>query len=165
MTKIKNVPKNTGDEVVNRMRGAFGHRATWMGLMYDEARKKGLDLEEVGRAAINKTGHVHGERINNTKPADTPEAFKDTFLDELGQKMFEMDITKCDDEELHVEFHYCPLVTAWQELGFDDETIDTLCDMAMDGDRGIAAENGFEFTLGDTIAKGCKTCSLKFKKK
>ena len=74
-----------------------------------------------------------------------------TFLDELGQRMFEMEFTKCTDDELNVEFHYCPLVTAWQELGFDDETIVTLCDIAMDGDRGIAAENGFEFTLGDTI--------------
>lgn len=165
MTKIKNVPQHTDNEVVNSMRGAFEHRATWAGLMYDEARKRGIDLEEVGRAAVSKTGHIHGERICNNKPADTIKDFKETFLDELGQKMFEMEFTKETEDELHVEFHYCPLVSAWQKLGFDDETIDTLCDMAMDGDRGIAAENGYEFTLGDTIAKGCKTCSLKFKRK
>jgi len=165
MTKIKNTPKHTDDPVVNSMRGAFGHRATWAGLMYDEARKKGIDLEEIGRAAVSKTGHIHGERISKNKPADTIKDFKETFLDELGQKMFEMEFTKETEDELNIEFHYCPLVTAWQELGFDDETIDTLCDMAMDGDRGIAAENGYEFTLGDTIAKGCKTCSLKFKRK
>lgn len=165
MTKITNVPKNTDDELVNKMRGAFGHRATWMGLMYDEARKKGIDLEEIGRTAIFKTGTLHGTRIENEKPADTVEAFGDTFLDETGRKMFEMEFPECPEGELHVEFNYCPLVTAWQDLGFDDETIEKLCDMAMDGDRGIAAKNGLDFELGDTIAKGCKICSLKFKKK
>ena len=49
--------------------------------MYDEARKRGLDLEEVARAAVSRTGHLHGERINSNKPADTVEAFRDTFLD------------------------------------------------------------------------------------
>lgn len=165
MSEIKNTPKNTDDEMVNKMRGTFEHRATWMGLMYDEARKKGINLEEVCRAAISKTGTLHGLRINENKPTDSPADFRDTFLDKMGQDMFEMEITKTDDEELHVEFNYCALVNAWLKLGFDDETIETLCDMAMDGDRGIAEANGLEFTLGDTIAKGCKTCNLTFKKK
>ena len=99
------------------------------------------------------------------KSADTVPAFKEAFLNELGQKLFEMEITKCDDEELKVEFHYCALVNAWVKQGFDPKNIEVLCDMAMDGDRGIAAENNLDFTLGDTIAAGCPTCSLTFKRK
>jgi hypothetical protein len=165
MGEIKNTPKHTDDEMVNKMRGAFEHRATWMGLMYDEARKRGIDLEEAGRAAISKTGTMHGQIVNESKPSDSMADFRDTFLNEMGQKMFEMEFKKTTDTELEVDFHYCPLVNAWKALGFDNATIETLCDMAMDGDRGIAAANGLEFELGDTIAKGCPTCQLVFKKK
>ena len=36
-----------------------------------------------------------------------------------------------------------------------------LCDIAMDGDRGILSQNPhLEFHLGDTIGKGCATCQV-----
>ncbi len=165
MSEIKNTPKITDDEIVNKVRDAIEHRATWMGLMFDEAKKAGVDFEPIGRAAISRCGHFHGINFNSLKSADTVPAFKEAFLNELGQKLFEMEITKCDDEELKVEFHYCALVNAWVKQGFDPKNIEVLCDMAMDGDRGIAAENNLDFTLGDTIAAGCPTCSLTFKRK
>ena len=68
-------------------------------------------------------------------------------------------------DRLEIEFHYCPLLKAWQDLGFDAATCEKLCDMAMDGDRNIAKAMGYEFHLGDTIAKGCKTCQISFFKK
>ncbi|MDR1932544.1 MAG: L-2-amino-thiazoline-4-carboxylic acid hydrolase, partial [Spirochaetales bacterium] len=62
------------------------------------------------------------------------------------------------------EFHYCALVNAWQKLGFDDKTCALLCDMAMDGDRGIAEIMGLKFQLGDAIARGHNECKLRFYK-
>ena len=76
-----------------------------------------------------------------------------------------MDVVKNDAENLEIEFHYCPLLAAWQKLGFDDETCAKLCDIAMDGDRNIAKAMGYDFELGKTIAKGDPICEVNFRKK
>ena len=70
------------------------------------------------------------------------------------------------DKEMKIDFHYCPLVAAWTKLTGDDEKIALLCDIAMDGDRGIASQfPSFEFELGKTIAKGDGICEVRFHKK
>ena len=165
MSKIKNEAKITDDAMVNNVRKAIEHRATWMGLILDEAAKKGWDYEQIGRAAVKATGCMHGEGICGRKCGDTLPDFQKAFLDELGQKLFEMDISACDEEKLEVEFHYCALVNAWKKLGFSDERIELLCDIAMDGDRGIAEANGLDFKLGKTIAQGYDICEVNFYKK
>lgn len=165
MTNIVNVPSLTNDERVNMLRAAIEHRATWMGLMYSEAKAMGYDAEAFTRAAIRKTGRIHGEAIKN-QMVDTQDIpyFKTLFLHEGVLKYFEMDVKSLDRDNLVVEFNYCPLISAWKKLGFDDETCELLCDMAMDGDRGIAETMGYTFDLTDTIAKSCKTCKLHFHK-
>ena len=55
-------------------------------------------------------------------------------------------------------------MNAWKKLGLDDEKIALFCDIAMDGDRGIAESMGITLDLGDTIAKGCASCKLHFHK-
>jgi hypothetical protein len=42
MTNL-NHPKNTDNEVVNKLRSAIIHRGLWMGLILKEAKDKGLD--------------------------------------------------------------------------------------------------------------------------
>lgn len=65
-----------------------------------------------------------------------------------------------------MDFHYCPLVEAWQKLGCSDEEIEVLCDIAMNGDRGIASVfDDFKFSLGKTIAQGHNCCEIRFNKK
>ncbi len=165
MSKIKNIAKITDDVMVNEVRGAIEHRATWMSLILNEAAEKGWDYEQIGRAAIKTTGCFHGENICKKLSDDSMQEFQKTFLTDLGQKLFEMDITACDEEKLEVEFHYCALVNAWKKQGFSDERIELLCDMAMDGDRGIAEANGLDFKLGKTIAQGYDVCEVNFYKK
>lgn len=165
MKEIKNVAKNTNEEVINGLRLAIEHRATWMGLMMDEAEKAGLDAEKFTRNAILKTGHFHGNGIKERQVGEGLPNFEKTFLPENTKKIFEMDVVNCDEEKLEVEFHYCPLVSAWQKQGFTNEQIDLMCDCAMDGDRGIAAAHGYEFKLGKTIAKGDDICEVNFYKK
>ena len=165
MSKIKNEPKITDDVLVNEVRAAIEHRATWMSLILDEADKNGVDFEAIGRAAIDRTGCFHGRNIKARLADDSMQEFQKTFLHDLGQRLFEMEIMACDDEKLEVEFHYCALVSAWKKQGFSDERIELLCDMAMDGDRGIAETNGLDFVLGKTIAKGDDVCEVNFYKK
>ena len=77
-----------------------------------------------------------------------------------------MEVVKADEDGYHLDFHYCPLVAAWKKLGASPEDIEHLCDIAMDGDRGVAGDfDDFEFTLGHTIAAGDEVCQIRFDKR
>ena len=160
--------ENQVEEIVNVNRSQIEHRATWMGLIYEEMVKAGIDAEPIIRRAIKRCGLMHGE--NFKKQCANPEScvdFKDAFLGDetkVGPQSFHMSDIAADQENVTVNFHYCALVSAWKKLGFSDETCALLCDMAMDGDRGIAEAMGLTLTLTDTIAKGCATCKLHFHK-
>jgi hypothetical protein len=164
MTKIKN-EENPVDEITAVNRTAIEHRAAWMGLIYDEMKKAGLDAEGIIRKAIKRCGVIHGENIKKKcADPDNCEDFRKAFLRDPGIKTFNMDNISADKNNVKTNFHYCALVSAWQKLGFDDDTCALLCDMAMDGDRGIAEVMGLELDLTDTIAKGCPDCKLHFHK-
>lgn len=165
MSKIKNTSLVYSDEKVAINRKAIEHRATWMGLTYQEGIKAGVDAEGIARKAIGATGTFHGEGFK-AKCEDSTDCtqFCNAFLDDLGKTTFQMEITECTKDDLKIEFHYCPLLAAWQKQGIDDETCAKLCDMAMDGDREIAKAVGLTLDLTDTIAQGCPTCKLHFHK-
>jgi hypothetical protein len=74
--------------------------------------------------------------------------------------VFEMRAVTCTDDRLDIDFHYCPLVAARQSHGATDEQIARLCDIAMQGDRGVAGSFGCELDLGETIAKGYGKCEI-----
>jgi len=166
MTIINNKPTVTEKHVID-IRNAIEHRATWMSLMIDEARKSGLDWDDIARKAIFRCGCFHGKDIaaKCTDISDLKQ-FAEAFVGEATKDNFERTITELSDEKLSVEFHYCALVSAWLKQGFSDEDIAKLCDIAMDGDRGIVSNfPAFEFELGKTIAQGNSVCELNFIKK
>jgi hypothetical protein len=164
MSAIKNVVNKT-EEAAEVNRAQIEHRATWMGLIYDELVKAGVDAEPIIRRAIKRCGLIHGAgfKAKAAKPDDCAE-FRKVFLGDLGVNTFNMHNISADRDNLNTNFRYCALVSAWQKLGFDDKTCALLCDMAMDGDRGIAEAMGFKLELTDTIAKGCPECKLHFHK-
>ena len=60
-----------------------------------------------------------------------------------------------------MRFHYCPLANAWRKLTDDDEHMAKLCDIAMDGDRGMFTNlDHIKFTLDGTIAEGKPYCRI-----
>lgn len=75
-----------------------------------------------------------------------------------------MKIVESTDDKLSIDFHYCPLVKAWQKQGASDEAIKKYCDMAMCGDRGIAESFGATLDLPKTIAEGGDMCQIRFSK-
>lgn len=157
---IKNNPSDKGAHIKD-LRDAIEHRATWFYLMLKEAQKRGLDYD-FARDAIRGCGCFHGE--NKYTKTDDLEAFTKEFANDNVVNIFEMDVNTTSDL-LSIDFHYCPLVSAWKKLGATDEECATLCDIAMDGDRGIADTfPAFEFNLGKTIAKGDDICEVRFKK-
>jgi hypothetical protein len=164
MSKITNNASLSNDKI-DLARACIEHRATWMALTYAEMEKAGADAEKITRAAVKKCGNIHGLRFKEQckNPSDVKE-FNKVFLFEDGRNNFEINVVGVDGDNLNAEFHYCALVNAWKKLGLDDEKIALFCDIAMDGDRGIAQSMGLTLDLDETIAKGCKTCKLHFHK-
>jgi len=153
------------DELAEVNRAQIEHRAGWMGLIYDEMVKAGIDAETIIRRAIKRYGRIHGELIK--KRCADPESFGDfrkAFLSDIAKKTFDAALVDDGEASLGIDFNYCALVNAWKKLGFDDKTRELLCDMAMEGDRSIAEVMGLKFDLGKTIAQGCPICELRFKK-
>jgi hypothetical protein len=161
---IQNNPRLQSDPKTLVLRNAIEHRATWLHFLLDEAEKTGADWEKIGRNAIFRCGCFHGTS-KFTSTADL-RRFAAEFAIEDARKVFEMEVREASDDRLYVEFNYCPLVSAWLKLTQDEARIAKLCDISMEGDRGILHEfPDFEFRLGDTIAKGGKVCCVEVIKK
>lgn len=157
---INNVPEKKSEHIED-MRGAFEHRAAWMYLLIKEAQKRGLDYS-FAHDAIRNCGCYHGDN-KYTKTDDMLEFAKE-FANQNVVDIFQMDVDAQADH-MNIDFHYCPLVAAWKKLGATDEECAELCQIAMDGDRGIASTfPHFEFHLGKTIAAGDDVCEIRFKK-
>ncbi len=155
------------DKTVQEVRKAIEHRATWMYLLLKEARERGLAWDEFARPAIFQTGCINGQKkLAKMEDPSSMKEFSTVFAGETSRAVFEMELIKVNDEGYHLDFHYCPLVSAWQKLGATQEEIEQLCDIAMDGDRGVAEQfPEFEFSLGNTIADGSSVCQIRFDKK
>lgn len=160
---IRNKAKKS-DPVTDKLRAGIEHRAAWMYLLMDEGKKRGLKWKDFARAAILRCGRFHGKtKFNSEKDL---QKFGKAFANPDVVKIFEMDVQEANKDRLYIEFHYCPLVTSWKKLGASDKECETLCDIAMDGDRGIVeACPSFQFHLGDTIAKGGKCCEVTIARK
>ena len=175
---IKNTAKKKGFLVQN-LRNFFEHRALWMYFMCDEARKKGIKPEDFTPAAIRRCGIYHGMRAITGKDAAAPNPaapepggqgascrlLRKKLFPSIGKIIFEMKFIRENDDAFDVDFHYCPLVNAWQKQGCSDEEIDKLCDWAMEGDRGIAQAFGCELELKKNIAKGDGVCEIRIRRK
>jgi len=172
---VKNTAKKKGF-IIRNIRNFFEHRALWMYLLCSEARKKGFKPENFVPAAIRRCGIYHGMRsltgLENAadqatagRRAGNCALLQKKLFPPIGRAIFEMKFLKITDDVFDVDFHYCPLVSAWQKQGCSDEEIDKLCDWAMEGDRGIAEAFGCELKLEKTIARGDGVCQLRFKRK
>jgi hypothetical protein len=164
MASIVNEPRLKGP-IVTKVRSMFEHRATWQYLLLDEARRRGLPWNDFAPGAIFRCGRFHGEAMASgvTKDEGLLALRRKTFSG-IGTRVFEMKVKKSTADELEVDFHYCPLVSAWKKQGATDEEIGTLCDIAMRGDAAIAEAFGARLELGDVIAKGGQVCELRFVK-
>lgn len=155
---IKNSPQKN-HPALQELRQAFEHRATWFYLLLDEARKRSLDWEQIGRQAIFRCGHYMAEK--KFPLAENVEEFSRFFPSEAGKEVFEMQVQVDPPHSMEISFHYCPLVAAWQKLGLEEEEISLLCDMAMEGDRGIVdSYPHLSMELKERLAAGDNRCLL-----
>ena len=162
---IKNEAKIRNPLIV-AIREQLEHRALWMYLLCDEARSKGLDAAAYAPNAIHRCGLYQGANLRKKAGGgDSLKGLRKALFSKPAQWVFEMDIQRATDDHLDIDFHYCPLVKAWQKQGCSDDEIRTLCDCAMCGDRGIAESFGCELELPATIANGDDVCKIRFVRK
>lgn len=162
-SEIKNLPRNTDPEI-QLIRGALEHRAIWMYLILKEAEKKDIPWEDIGRPAVRACGSMHGENFIQRSETSSLTELNEMLFTESIRQIFEIEVIESTDDKLSVEFGYCPLVTAWKKMGCSDEDIVRLCDIAMEGDRGIIECFKGRMELGETIAKGHGRCQVLFQK-
>ncbi|MGP1376157.1 MAG: L-2-amino-thiazoline-4-carboxylic acid hydrolase [Bulleidia sp.] len=164
MSKIFNEPTITDHALCNVRRSAFELRARWASAIYLEAKSRGIDLEEIMRKAIYKIGLENGEEQKKQFTEKIKaHAYGEYFLKRGVPETFEKTVAYENEDEYVVDFHYCPLVKAWQKQGLDDSTIALMCEIAMEGDYGTAEALELDFELQDTIARGGKTCRLRYR--
>lgn len=170
MSSITNKAAILDDEKANILRGAVGTRACWMALIYEEACKAGMgeEGEEIIRRAVRRYGQNQGADIKKALDDGNGSLDMGKFAQAFGSPVavnaFEAEVTPEGEAKVEIEYHFCPLLKSWQDLGCDDETCMKLCDMAMEGDRNMAKGMGLGFELTDTIANGCPTCRMSFYK-
>lgn len=162
---IRNEAKIKNPLIVG-IREQLEHRALWMYLLCDEAAKKGLNMEDFAPAAVRRCGVYQGNLLKEKGgQGESLKGLKKALFGFFAQKVFEMDIKQCDDDHLYIDFHYCPLVKAWQKQGCSEEEIARMCDCAMCGDRGIGSCFNADLKLPQVIAKGGETCQLRYIRK
>ena len=163
MSIVKNESKYKNG-ILQAIRAQLEHRAHWLYLICDEAGKRGLDWKEVGCPAVRRCGLSQGAELVKKGGTDSLKGLRKTLFSKPAQLVFEMDILESTDDKLSIDFHYCPLVKAWQKAGCTDQEIATLCDIAMCGDHGIGECYGAVLDLPKCIAKGDDVCSLRYHK-
>ncbi|NLC85032.1 MAG: L-2-amino-thiazoline-4-carboxylic acid hydrolase [Ruminococcaceae bacterium] len=163
---IQNEPKIKDDKVTNCLRSAIEQRAEWFYLMNDEAAKLGHDWEEYCRPAIFRCGCFRGdEMLENFEDKSDLKELAEYFMNHPNAKVFEKEIIESTDDVLIQHFFHCPLVAGWQKMTDDEELIAKMCDVAMDGDRGMFSRiPGVDFILEGTVAEGKPYCRLILKK-
>ena len=163
MNSIKNEPRHKW-ALLQAIRAHLEHRALWLYLLCDEAGKRGLDWSDFGSAAVRRCGLSQGAELVKKGGTDSLLGLKKTLFSKPAQLVFEMDIKESTDDRLSIDFHYCPLVKAWQKAGCSDEEIAKLCDIAMCGDHGIGEKYGSVLELPKCIAKGDDICALRYRR-
>ena len=164
MSKIINTSK-INNPLIRAIRELLEHRAIWLYVLCDEAAKKGLAWEEFAPDAIKRCGLFQGDHLVAKGGTKSLRGLKKTLFTKPAQWVFEMKIQECTDDRFSIDFHYCPLVKAWQKQGCSDDAIAGLCDIAMSGDRGIAESYGCVMDLPKSIARGDDVCQVRFYRK
>lgn len=163
MSIVKNEAK-IKNPIIAAVREQLEHRAHWLYLLCDEAGKRGLDWTDFGSAAVSRCGLSQGANLVKKGGTKSLKGLRKTLFTIPAQMVFEMKIVESTDDKLSIDFHYCPLVKAWQKAGCTDEEIARLCDIAMCGDHNIGKCYDAKLDLPKCIAKGDDICALRYHK-
>ena len=91
MSKIVNEPKNTFPLFV-KVREQLEHRALWLYLLVDEARKHGLPDDAFAADAVKRCGLYQGAEIVEKSGTKSLKGLKKVLFTKSAQIVFEMKV-------------------------------------------------------------------------
>lgn len=132
-----------------------------------EAKRQGVDMEPVRKEVQRKASveMAEGIKAQMEDKTDIGDFIKKMFRGPLGYAAYEVDVVESGHDKVDLEYHFCPLVQAWQAAGVSDEEIAQLCDSAMVGDSITAETMGFNLDIQKTIARGDCVCKMVYTQK
>ena len=137
------------EPTTEQLRGAFKSRALFYVAIYREmADAIGAEqATEIMRRAIYKRGLETGVQFRQYAPGDL-RGLCDAFLAFIPDResLFAPEVVRCDESELELKFHRCPLKEAWQEAGLPASEMAHLCSIAGIVDNGTFESAGFAFS-------------------
>jgi hypothetical protein len=143
---------------------AIRARGEYLYFIYNELKEEiGAErAESILSRAIRRYGQRLGKNIGPLKEADD-------LFDRLEKGnppgVFERHFKVRNHDESVMQLDRCPLVEAWRDLGCSSKEIQTLCNIAMEGDFGIFDGESVEMALESSIGKGDTCCIMKIRKK
>ncbi len=104
MSKIVNEAK-IKNKLIVKIRDLLEHRAFWLYLLVDEARKRGLDPEDFATVAITRCGLSQGSDLVKQSGTKSLKGLKKTLFTRVARWVFEMDVVESTDDTLYLDFH------------------------------------------------------------
>jgi hypothetical protein len=151
-------PKYHGEDI-ERQREGIRQRAIWLYYFLDEAKNRGWDWEDYGRKVMFNCGLFKGEKFY--PDTDSLVEFAKVYQSPTALKLFDSEIVASSETALIVESHYCPLLEAWLLLSDDRDFIKKLCEIAMEGDRGIISRYcKFNLKVVKILGAGDEKCRV-----
>lgn len=148
------------DKTLKILRDAFEDRALWLYFLYEEMKRSFGEVRarEISKLAIRKYGTLKGDRAVKAG-LKTPKDWI-TAHNTGGNHCIFSSSTAVNGTIGEQKFFYCPLVEAWKKVGCTKEEIKDLCDIAMEGDYGMADAMGIKMEIPKRIATGNDCCQF-----
>lgn len=140
---------STEQELRQMLKGAIHLRARMYYYIFDELRKEIGEEKatEYMKRGIRRGGLDMGKQFAEYAPDDI-DGLKAAFLNWVPDKgaMFAPEVLGCDhDHGLEIQFHACPLLEAYREMGLPDDEMEKILAIAAAIDHGIFGGAGFDF--------------------
>ncbi len=114
---------------------------------------------QIMKRAIYKRGLDVGKMLAQYAPDDL-EGLKNAFITRVvpdDDKMFAPEVLHCNQEELEIKLHLCPLKDAYREAGLSEDEMATMLSIAAQVDYGTFEGAGFAFSA-ETWQPGKEGC-------
>ncbi len=132
---------------------AMKERARYLYFLFEQMKEAlgEKEAEKRARKAIYNLGKNNAKKKNFKTPEDKIKAHNEG----INHMVFQSRTSQNEQK-----FYYCPLCEAWKDVGCSEKTVDLLCDIAMELDRGLAAYYGWGLDISKRIGSGDEFCHL-----
>ncbi|MDR3437230.1 L-2-amino-thiazoline-4-carboxylic acid hydrolase [Telmatospirillum sp.] len=148
---------------VGALEEAFATRARAYAHIFDVLRENfgAARAVELLAEATHRMGAASAGPLAAFAPADLAGLSK-AFLGAIpvADVLFSPEVLREDTGHLDIEFHSCPLVRTWKQMGRGDEDIEQLCQGARAVDHGMFTAAGFAFTAEGWKRDGHDRCRM-----